>query len=484
MEREDSSDPEALAAFLDAHPDYRDTAHIDEIRRREYPELDRDGVTYLDYTGAGLFSHEQLRAHHAWLTDHIYGNPHSGSIPALRSTAAVDEARRAVLEFFRADPDDYVVIFTANATGAMHLVGESFPFGPDAQLVLSADNHNSLLGLREFARAKGTAVRYVGLLQPSLRADDTAWAAALDQPPGGRPRLFGYPAQSNFSGVQHDLAWVERAQERGWRVLLDAAAFVPTSVLDLGQVHPDFVPLSFYKMFGYPTGLGCLIARREAVAELRRPWFSGGTVLASSLAADAYALLPAPSGYEDGTLDFLNIPAVTIGLSHLSRLGMGAIHRRTQALLAWTLGQLTGLRHATGQPVIEILGPVDAARHGPTLALRVMDPDGSPVDERLVVQEANASGIIVRAGCFCNPGAGETALGFSSHRLHDAFDHSAAWHSIDDLVEFLDIPTLGVVRVSFGAVSTFADALAAVRFFALWTDRVPSHVLLPARTGC
>ena len=65
--------------------------------------------------------------------------------------------------------------------------------------------------------------------------------------------------------------------------LLDAAAFVPTSKLDLSEVKPDFVPISFYKMFGYPTGLGALIARREALAKLHRPWFAGGTITVASV---------------------------------------------------------------------------------------------------------------------------------------------------------------------------------------------------------
>jgi len=37
-------------------------------------------------------------------------------------------------------------------------------------------------------------------------------------------------------------------------VLLDAAAFVPTNRLDLRVVTPDFVAISFYKMFGYRPG--------------------------------------------------------------------------------------------------------------------------------------------------------------------------------------------------------------------------------------
>src|SRR5205807_8418562 len=93
------------------------------------------------------------------------------------------------------------------------------------------------------------------------------------------------PAQSNFSGVQHPLDWIEVAHRYGWDVLLDAASFTPTNRLDLSRWQPDFVVQSFYKMFGYPTGVGCLVARKAALAKLRRPWFAGGTITVSSIIA-------------------------------------------------------------------------------------------------------------------------------------------------------------------------------------------------------
>lgn len=36
--------------------------------------------------------------------------------------------------------------------------------------------------------------------------------------------------------------------------------------------------VSFYKMFGYPTGVGALIAKKEFLGKLERRWFSGGSV--------------------------------------------------------------------------------------------------------------------------------------------------------------------------------------------------------------
>ena len=152
------------------------------------------------------------------------------------------------------------------------------------RFLLAADNHNSVNGIREFARQRGADIVYAPILAPDLRLDACRLRESLEEPAHG-PKLFALPAQSHFSGVQHDLAWIDIARQNGWDVLLDAAAFVPTNRLDLGRYRPDFVSISFYKMFGYPTGIGALLARRAALERLRRPWFAGGTITFSSVCA-------------------------------------------------------------------------------------------------------------------------------------------------------------------------------------------------------
>ena len=175
------------------------------------------------------------------------------------------------------------MIFTANASQALKLVGEAYPFTEGDQLLLTFDNHNSVNGIREFDLARGAKTRYIPILPPNLVADPSTVERCLREGLPQHHNLFAYPAQSNFSGVHHPLEWIAQAQELGWHVLLDAAAFVPTNRLDLGRWQPDFVALSFYKMFGYPTGVGALLARREALDTLHRPWFSGGTIDVASV---------------------------------------------------------------------------------------------------------------------------------------------------------------------------------------------------------
>ena len=64
--------------------------------------------------------------------------------------------------------------------------------------------------------------------------------------------------------------------------MLDASAFVPTNPLNLTEYPASFVSLSFYKMFGFPTGLGCLLVRNDIAGMLHKTYFSGGSVVLSS----------------------------------------------------------------------------------------------------------------------------------------------------------------------------------------------------------
>ena len=318
----------ALAGFRQAYPAFETTAALDELRATEYARLDACGQTYLDYTGGGLYAASQLREHQAMLADVVLGNPHSQNLPSRQMTERIEATRAAILEFFHAAPEEYEVIFTPNATGALRLVGEAYPFGPGDQYLLTFDNHNSVNGIREFARGKGARVSYIAVDPAEMRVPHGPLAQILTHPgPGGHRlvgrlvdglrggrrgghNLFAYPAQSNFSGVQHPLEWITEAQAAGWDVLLDAAAFVPTNRLDLSRWHPDYVTLSFYKIFGYPTGIGALLVRHQALAKLRRPWYAGGNTTFSSVqAAEAdgggFYRTPGAAGFEDGTLDYL-----------------------------------------------------------------------------------------------------------------------------------------------------------------------------------
>ncbi|HSL31160.1 MAG TPA: aminotransferase class V-fold PLP-dependent enzyme [Anaerolineales bacterium] len=459
-----SPDPE-FVAFLKSYPAYPTTHLLDELRTTEYARLDLGGHIYLDYTGGGLYAESQLRRHNKLLAEHVFGNPHSGNPTSLAATQLVEHAREYVLKFFNADPDEYLAIFTSNASGALKLVGESYPFA-DGRYLLTFDNHNSVNGIREFAHARGAGVTYIPIGLPDMRVDESQLQHELSQPAKAGHNLFAYPAQSNFSSVQHPLDWIAKAHDYGWDVLLDAAAFVATNRLDLSRVKPDFVPISFYKMFGYPTGIGALLARKQALAKLHRPWFAGGTITVASVQGDKYYLADGASAFEDGTLDYLNIPAIEIGLKHLESIGYDVIHERVCSLTGWLLEKLTALRHSNGVPLVRVYGPTALDRRGGAVTVNFYDRDDKALDHRLIEGQANEANISLRTGCFCNPGAGEVALGISRVELDVCFtqpDHEERL-TLDDFRHCIDGKSSGAVRVSVGMVSNFSDVQRFLAF--------------------
>lgn len=473
--------------YGEAAPDDRSPGHADRfdvLRAREYARLDRHGHVYLDYTGGSLYAESQVRRHLEMLLDNVFGNPHSTNPTSVFSTEMVERTRQAVLAFYRADPDEYEVVFALNASGALKVVGESYPFGPGGQYLLTYDNHNSVNGIREFARHKGATFRYVPITDPDLRIDATSLLEALATVVPGTRNLFAYPAQSNFSGVQHSLDWVAKAKDRGWDVLLDCAAFAPTNRLDLSQVHPDFVTLSFYKVFGYPTGIGCLLARREAASALRRPWFAGGTVDIASTQVmgsqgNGFALSSGEAAFEDGTVNYLGIPAVEIGVRHIESIGIDAIHEHVQDLTGMLLSGLSDLHHANGEPLVHIYGPSTNDERGGTVAMNFFDPQGRLVHPKEIEREASQRNISLRTGCHCNPGAGETALHITEQQMADLF-RSKERARRDRFLHVASSLEAGAVRVSLGIASNVADVSAFLHFAKGFEDRDAADV----SSGC
>jgi selenocysteine lyase/cysteine desulfurase len=464
---------EAYAAFIGRYPGYIKTALLDELRATEYRRLDERHVVYLDYTVGSLYAESQLQKHFEIVRSDVLGNPHSANPTSVAMTEYVESSRRYVLSYFNAPADHYILVFTQNASAALKLVGESYPFAASGRFLLTFDNHNSVNGIREFARAKGATITYAPLVTPGLNFDMARLDALLDQADPTHDNLFAYPAQSNFSGVKHPLDLVAKAQSKGWDVLLDAAAFVPTNRLDLTAVQPDFVSVSFYKMFGYPTGVGALLIRRSAFAKLRRPWFAGGTINFASVQGQAHVLSPNEAAFEDGTLNYLSIPAVEIGLRHLQAIGLELIAERVRCLTGWLLDELLALRHSNGRAMVRIYGPATTENRGGTITFNLYDPQGHLLDYRRIEELAGEEGISLRTGCFCNPGAGEMAEGLTEEDMQAGLTMGPDINllSFVRLMRDRGHKSAGSIRASIGVATNFADVLRFQRFIAGFRDQ-------------
>ncbi|BBN03005.1 molybdenum cofactor sulfurtransferase [Marchantia polymorpha subsp. ruderalis] len=467
---------------------------VDELRSKEFARL--QGSVYLDHAGTTLYAENQLKSVLLEFSTRLYGNPRIQYIQSESSTLSssiVKAARAQVLASCNASAEEYSCVFTSGATAALKLVGETFPWTNESQYMYTTENHNSVLGIREYALDLGATVTPVDIFPSSSKLSGESGSEEFDvrkrssqvRGPSGTSsdhissrghavyNLFAFPHECNFSGAKFDLGLVSYVQEgrhthfqRGqWLVLLDAAKGCSTSPPDLRKFPADFVAISFYKIFGYPTGLGALLVRKGASELMKKKYFGGGTVAVSIADEDfVQRRLNVEERLEDGTISFLSIAALRHGFTVLSQLNMAAIRRHTGSLTGYTASKLDAFRHYNGLQVCTLYGNHASkmkknycdphSDQGPIIAFNMKRADGSWIGSREVEKLASLRRIHLRTGCFCNPGACAKYLGLSSNDMKENFE---AGHVCWDDNDVINGRPTGAVRVSFGYMSTFED---------------------------
>ncbi|KAK1823879.1 hypothetical protein LTR12_001621 [Friedmanniomyces endolithicus] len=448
---------------------------VEEFRDREYPQL--KGKTYLDHGGTTLYAKSLVEEFSADLISNLYGNPHSASTPSALAGHRVDTIRDRALRFFNADPEHFDLVFVANATAAIKLVIDCFKDHAAASNTpvwygYHKDAHTSVVGVRESTK-----------LHRCFATDEEVdiWinSGGLGGPRARQLGLFAYPGQSNMTGRRLPLNWCGRIRKSFHKAatytLLDAAALASTAPLDLSDpaTAPDFVALSFYKIFGFPN-IGALIVRKDSAHVLEsRKYFGGGTVDMIIAVNDTWHAKKDSSLHdrlEDGTLPFHSIFALDHAMNVHERLygpsPMKFISHHTSQLGKQLYNSLANLVHSNGSPLCRIYKDDntiygDPSMQGATVAFNVQHADGSMVPYEEVEEAADDQGIFVRSGSLCNPGGMATYLNWSPAEMKAAY---AAGHRCSKPTQIMLGKPTGVVRVSLGAMSIAADVQNLIRF--------------------
>ncbi|KAM3605669.1 uncharacterized protein V6R79_002657 [Siganus canaliculatus] len=467
-------------AFEQVWSRYGYGGNLRDVIEQEFPRI--KGITYLDHAATTLYPESLIRDYCQDISRNLYGNPHSHNPSSRLTHDTIEMVRYRVLQHFNTTPEEYSVIFTSGCTAALKLVAESFPWRPQTESEAGSrfsyltDNHTSVVGIRGLTPAHGVSTLPVSPQEVENRAKDEAQG---EDATCQTPHLFCYPAQSNFSGKKYPLSHVKGIQARRlypacdhegrWFVLLDAASHVSCSPLNLHECPADFIPISFYKIFGFPTGLGALLVRNNAAGMLKKTYFGGGTAAAYLSGEDYYVHAANISDrFEDGTVSFLDIIAVSHGFEALYRLtgGMQSIQQHTFGLARYTYMLLSSLRHGNGRPVAQIYteGQFESpSTQGAVLNFNLVDSSGQIIGYSQVDRMASLYNIHVRTGCFCNTGACQSFLGITNQQMRRNLQ---AGHVCGDNIDMVDGQPTGSVRVSFGYMSTFEDCQKFLNFVA------------------
>mmetsp|Transcript_11616 Transcript_11616/g.17420 ORF Transcript_11616/g.17420 Transcript_11616/m.17420 type:complete len:866 (-) Transcript_11616:51-2648(-) len=397
-------------------------------------------------------------------------------------------------------------------------------------LVYSHNSHTSVVGMRESAMKHGATFQCKKLadIEKAGSQDFVSWgrAASLGQPQpqhelhGDNSRnghnvdkdgftfvehgshdgseaeaksakdptkhLLVFPLECNFSGTRSNAQHIIRASRRAtskcgkWYSMLDIAKAASTSSINLRKLDPDFACVSFYKIFGAPTGIGALFVKRSSkqllvpewtnVLKRKRRYFGGGSVDIQLPTRDFVRPRSSFDSLVHGTINFRSILSLRLGLQDIAQLGMDSISTHTQSLALECCFRFKDLRHYNDRPVIELYGEWSAFQEGcsivpgPALSFNIIRSDGSYVGYNEVSKLAALSNtpIQLRTGCFCNPGACQEYLNIDEEKARDNYERSGK--VCGDHLDVLDGSPTGAIRVSIGKDSIWEDIDVLVRF--------------------
>ncbi|KAG7337700.1 SufS subfamily cysteine desulfurase [Nitzschia inconspicua] len=512
--------------FLSRYRDeygYRDSpiGFIDEWRPVEFPGLQppleftttdwnsniEEKEVYLDYAGSALPAKSQLERIYRDNSSTILANPHSTGPAAARTLHKIQSSSGENHEPSAMDCHaGYEVVFTSGATEGCRIVAERFPWQTARLSILLyvTNSHTSVVGMRQLALAKGAIFYCVDVATLESMTVDDFWMLErkllqdLDGNTSGgrnsdgeinqRRNLLVFPAECNFGGHRTNSASILAvAKHCGWYTMLDIAKAASTGPVSLRELDPDFAVLSFYKIFGEPTGIGALFLKRSSFGVLFEHddvrYYQGGGSVDIMTPRQDYTVPKRESptacldSLTNGTIHFRGIISLTSGLETLEGLGgMDKIQQHTNCLKNELVGRLKSLKHGNGVSVIRLYGAwqyfddrndnitTKSSASGPTVTFNVIRADGSVVGYNEVSKLAalHRPTIQFRTGCFCNPGACQQALGLSDEQVINNFEQ--AGHVCGDHLDLVNGQPTGAVRISFGKDSLWEDLDVVVQF--------------------
>jgi cysteine desulfurase / selenocysteine lyase len=319
--------------------------------------------------------------------EHSYTNVHRSVYRlAERATEGFEGARQKVAAFVNA-PSERDIVFTRSATEGLNLVAYAWGLDHlgegDVVVVTELEHHSNFVPWQFIAQRTGASFRHIPIDdQGELQLD------ALDRiAREGRVKVVANNLVSNSLGtinpVEKLAAW---AHEQGAIMVVDAAQAAPHRSIDVQALGCDFLAFSSHKMCG-PSGAGALWGRRELL-EAMSPFNLGGEMI-RSVAIDKTTWNELPYKFEAGTPAIAEAFGFGVAVDYVSEIGLEAIERHEQELVAYAMGRLAELEWVT------VYGPPADRRAG----IVSFNVDG--VHPHDVSQVLDWDGIAVRGGHHC-----------------------------------------------------------------------------------
>ncbi len=282
--------------------------------RSQFPSLDRPAI-FFDNPGGTQIAKPSLDRMVNYLLE--CNANHGGEFAtSVASDAVLEEAHRAMADFYNASGPDEVVFGNNMTTLTLHVsrsISREWQAG-DEIVVTRLDHDANVTPWILAAQDRGCRVNWVDfdVEDGTLKLDDLQ--RALDR----KPRLLAVGHASNALGTINPISEIiEMAHAAGSLVYVDAVQYAPHGPIDVQKIDADFLVSSSYKFYGPHSGI--LYGKRDLLEKLV-----------------AYKVRPASNGlpdkFETGTQNHEGIAGVLGAIEYFEWFGKQFGAEYTQSL--------------------------------------------------------------------------------------------------------------------------------------------------------
>ncbi|MEC7708503.1 MAG: aminotransferase class V-fold PLP-dependent enzyme [Candidatus Thermoplasmatota archaeon] len=317
-----------------------------EAIRKEFPILERrlpNGKLLVYFDNAATSQKPQcvIDAMSDYYSEYNSNAHRANHTLADEATSALEGARSSISSYFGTSPEQ--MIYTSGATEAINLVAYGWArenLGDNDVVVLTEmEHHADIVPWQQLSKDKGVEIRYVPIDTSSFTLDMQAFEIASKG-----ASLVCVVHTSNVLGIRNPIEEiVEISHSNGARVLLDCAQGAPHERINFDKSRVDFVAVSAHKMGG-PTGIGCLLVRKDAMEQMG-PFMTGGSMI-KTVSTDGSTFQEGHAMFETGTPRIAEAIGWGAAVEWLGQFDMSELHSHVNRIASWTaerISQIDGI---------------------------------------------------------------------------------------------------------------------------------------------
>ena len=343
--------------------------------------------------------------------------------------AEMDEARARLAGLLGVGEDE--LSFGPSTTANTYVLARAFAgfMEKGEAIIVTNQDHEANSGPWRRLAEEGFEIREWKMNPETGHLDPDDLDDLLDE----KVRLVCFPHCSNVVGEENPVVEITaRAHAAGAFVCVDGVSYAPHGFCNVGMMGPDIYLFSAYKTYGPHQGI--MVMRRELARQLpnQAHYFNAESLTKKfTPAGPDHAQIAACAGMAD----YIDALAEHHGIAGDAASRCDGVHQLMRDHEAALLQPL--LDGVKGRNAVRLLGPDQAERRAPTVALALSHKTGEAAAEQLAARGVMAGGgdfYAVRAleALGIDPGHGVLRLSFVHYTSRDEID--ALLNALDDIL--------------------------------------------------